>query len=311
VSRLRDERGFTVIEMAVSSFIALVVFSATLLVFEAISRQHSTTERTNDSQAIARVTLDRMTRQLRNLASPDQLTSVAGTLPRSVDRNLPLDLVFQDVDQDRPTVTSNAANVRRVRYCLDGTTNPSRGKLYLQTQTWTTATAPLTPPGTECPAAGWNTTTTVTDYVTNQIGARPFFTYSGDAGVITATDSSSRADIARIEARLFVDLDPAKRPLETVLRSSVFLRNQNREPASAFTLTVTNPTTRTIQLNGSASSDPEGQPLDYRWVVDGTEITTRGIVVQISVAAGTHTFVLKARDPAGLEGVSPTQTRTL
>ena len=93
----------------------------------------------------------------------------------------------------------------------------------------------------------------------------------------------------------------------------MILRNQNREPVSEFTLTVTNPTSspRLLQLNGSASSDPEGQALDYVWYIDGVAITTKGIVVQISVAAGTHTFVLKVTDPAGLQGVSATQTRNL
>ena len=93
--------------------------------------------------------------------------------------------------------------------------------------------------------------------------------------------------------------------------TSVFLRNQNREPESTFTLTVMNPTTRTIQLNGSASQDPEGRPLEYVWNIDGVDHPTEGILVQLTLAAGTHTIYLKASDPAGLEGHSPTQQVTL
>jgi type II secretory pathway component PulJ len=305
---LKDERGFTVVELAVSAFIALVVFGATLTVLASANTQQRLNERTNDAEQDVRVTLDRMARQLRNLASPNVLTSVGSTLPRSVDRNLPYDLVFQDVDQNRPAGTLNSANVRRVRYCLD-TTTATNGTLYMQTQTWTAAAAPLVPADAACPGAGWTTTTIVGQHVTNKVGDRPVFRYTGDTGLITATDSDSRADISRVEADVFLDLDTAKRPAETSLITSVFLRNQNREPQSAFTLTVTNPTTRTVQLNGSASQDPEGQPLAYYWFVDGVQQSTEGIVVQLSVAPGTHTFVLHVKDPAGLEGVSPTQTK--
>jgi type II secretory pathway pseudopilin PulG len=306
--RLNDERGFTVVELAVSAFIALIVFGATLSVLASANTQQRLNEQTNDAQQNMRTTLDRMARQLRNLASPNVLTSVGSTLPRSVDRNLPYDLVFQDVDQVRPPGSLNSPNVRRVRYCLD-TSVPGNGTMYLQTQTWITAAAPPVPVDVACPSAGWGTKTIVAQHVTNKLGDRPVFRYSGAGGLITATDSDSRADISRVEADVFMDLDPAKRPAETSLTSSVFLRNQNREPQGAFTLTVTNPTTRTVQLNGSASQDPEGQPLAYYWFVDGVQQTTEGIVVQLSVGPGTHTFTLYVKDPAGLEGVSPTQTK--
>jgi type II secretory pathway pseudopilin PulG len=310
MSRLSDERGFTVIELAVSAFIALIIFGATLTVLASANHQQRLAEQTNDAQREVRSTLDRMSRQLRNLASPNVLTAVGSTLPRSVDRNLPYDLVFQDVDQFRPATTSNAANVRRVRYCLD-TTTPTSGVLYLQTQTWTTATAPGVPADTTCPGVDWSTTKIVAQHVTNGVGDRPVFRYSGDAGLITAGDPDSRADISRVETSVFLDLDATKRPAETVLSTSVFLRNQNREPESAFTLTVTNPTSRTVQLNGSASQDPEGQPLAYFWYVDGVKLAAEGIVVQTSVTAGSHTFVLHVKDPAELEGISEPQTRIL
>ena len=239
MTRLRDERGFTTIEVMVASVIAMLVLTATLAVFESISRTKRHTDETNDSQQVARVTLDRMARQLRNLASPSTITSVSGTLPRSVDRNLPHDLIFQDIDPVRPAVTFNSANVRRVRYCLDTTSaglSATRGKLYMKTQSWTTAAPPAVPAATTCTTtdAGWGTHVLVADYVTNKVGDRPIFTYSGNPGVITATDSASRADIARIETNLFIDPDTTKRPVETQLGSSVILRNQNREPAGGL-----------------------------------------------------------------------------
>jgi prepilin-type N-terminal cleavage/methylation domain-containing protein len=311
-ARLRDDSGFTLIELMVTAVVSLIILSATLYVVSGLARQERRTEISNDQQQQVRVTLDRMARQLRNLASPTLLTSISGTLPRSVERDLPYDLAFQDVDQTMPAGSSNSANVRRLRYCLD-TTTPSNATLWMETQTWTTATAPVMPSTTACPGSGWTTQVKVATHVTNAWGAtqRPLFTYSGDNGTITATDSASRADIDRVGADVFSDTDVTRPPAETDLQTTVFLRNQNREPTSQFTLTVTNSTTRTIQLNGSASQDPEGQTLTYVWNVDGVDQATKGIVVALSLPAGTHTIYLKAFDPAGLEGDSPTQQVTL
>lgn len=317
MSRLRDERGFTLVELLVSATMMLIILGATLTVFEAMQRQRTLSLRAMDAQQTTRQTLDRMARQLRNLASPSDVRSVAGTLPRSIDRDLPYDLVFKDVDQVQPAGSLNTPNVRRVRYCLDAST-PSAGVLWMQTQTWTSATAPTLPADTSCPGstASWNggpaqrVATGVTN--ANATPARALFSYSGDVGAITGTDPNSRANIDRIQADVFVDADPLKPPKEAELSTGVFLRNQNREPLAQFTVTVVQPTTGTIQLNGSASQDPESQPLDYVWNVDGTDLATKGIVVQVSLAKGTtHTIYLKAFDPARLEGDSAKQTVTL
>ena len=45
--------------------------------------------------------------------------------------------------------------------------------------------------------------------------------------------------------------------------SSIFLRNQNEAPVADFTATAAG--TRTVILNGSASTDPEGRTLAYDW----------------------------------------------
>jgi hypothetical protein len=169
------------------------------------------------------------------------------------------------------------------------------------------------PADTACPGTGWPTETAVAQNLTNvePTPARPVFTYSGDAGVITATDSDSRADINRIGAHLYLRAPVKNPPVESELMTSVFLRNQNREPQASFTYTVLNPVTRTVQLNGSASQDPEGRPLEYVWNIDGVDHETEGVLVQLSLGAGTHTIYLKASDPAGLVGKSATQQVTL
>jgi prepilin-type N-terminal cleavage/methylation domain-containing protein len=314
MSRLRDQSGMTLVELLVSMVLGLLILAATLLVIDATWRNDRRAQIVNEQQQSVRISLERMARQLRNLASPTVLTSGSTTLPRSVERNLPNDLIFQDVDNTKPTGSLNSANVRRVRYCLD-VTDPANETLWMQTQTWITAAPPTMPTATECPGAGWDAgkNQAVAQNVTNALPStpRPVFTYSGDGGVITTTDSDSRADINRIGAHLYLRAPVKNPPVESELMTSVFLRNQNREPQAKFTLTVLNPTTGAIQLNGSASQDPEGRPLEYVWNIDGTDHPTKGVLVQLSLPPGSHTIYLKAFDPAGLEGDSATQTVTL
>jgi len=63
-------------------------------------------------------------------------------------------------------------------------------------------------------------------------------------------------------------------------------------------------------LNGSESTDPEGEPLTYVWY-DGSTKVGDGIVFNYTVAKGTsHNISLKVYDPAGLEGVAPSVSVT-
>jgi type II secretory pathway pseudopilin PulG len=308
VSRLSDERGMTLIELAVAALISLIILGATMTVLTAANRQQRLNENQNDAGQEVRSTLDRMARTLRNMASPTDITSVAGTLPRAIDRNQANDLIFKDVQDVKVSGSLNTPNVRRVRYCLD-TATPTNGVLWQQIQTWTSAVPPATPADTACPGTDWTTGRVVATHITNGVGSRPVFSFTGDAGSITAEDSSSRADITRVKAELFLDADTTRLPSELELSTSVFLRNQNREPSAVMTPTILNPPSRLIQLNGSASQDPESQSLNYSWYMDGgtTPIGT-GIVLQYAVPAGVHTFQLKVQDPAGLEGVSTIYT---
>jgi type II secretory pathway pseudopilin PulG len=307
MKRLRDERGITLVEVLVASMVSLIILGATMSIVIVMARAARSNDRQQEAQQTARQTLDGLARELRNMASPTTLLGTADvvTAPRAIERDLPADLIFKDVDQVQPAGSLNKPNVRRVRYCLKSTT-PSNGVIYMQTQTWTTAAPPAMPAATACPGVGWTTTRIVTEHVTNAVGNRALFGYSGNAGAVTGTDDASRADIARVTATLYVDADVTQRPLETQLISSVFLRNQNREPiASTVGSQVLNQTTRTIQLNGSASQDPEGQTLTYLWFMDGgPDPIGQGVVFQYKVPNDgiVHTFQLKVRDPANLEG---------
>ena len=94
----------------------------------------------------------------------------------------------------------------------------------------------------------------------------------------------------------------------------MILRNQNRAPIARFTYTLLNPlhslTTCAVQLNGSASEDPESKPLEYHWYVDDQLHTQTGVVVQLVLPKGTHNYKLKVYDRAQLQGTSTTETYT-
>jgi prepilin-type N-terminal cleavage/methylation domain-containing protein len=327
VTRASDESGFTLVEVLIASVLSLIILGVTLTAFTGLVRTSKYMERQTEGETMARQGADRLARQLRNLASPaDVITNVAvSTQPKSVDRNLPYDLIFKDIDEVRPAGSSNSANVRRVRYCLQTSgvvpgagfsASPSRGVLWAQTQTWTGALPPAMPAAAECPGPGWTTQRIVADHLTNAAvaPARSVFRYSGDSGLVTDTSDAARETISRVETTLIVDADPTKRPAATQLTTSVILRNQNRAPIAAFTYTLLNPllspTTCSVQLNGSASEDPESKPLEYEWVIDDTAQTENGVVVQLTLPKGTHTFQLRVYDRAHLQGTSITETHT-
>jgi hypothetical protein len=287
---MKSERGETSLAgVLVGSVLFVIVLGATLSLYNGAQSSGADRVRRSDIQDSARQAVDRLARDLRNLASPTP------EQPEAVDLAAPTDLVFKTVDANGPNSGLNSANVKRVRYCLN-TSNLKNEKLWAQTQTWTTLTAPAVPSTTACPGTGWESQQVLVDRVVNQVGAgtRALFTY--DAVAVT--------DIAAVHTDLFLDDDPDRLPAETRLTSGVFLRNQNRRPVAAFTA---NPTAQGIVLNGSGSADPEGEALSYVWYDGATKVGT-GIVSTYKVTAGTtHPMQLKVFDPAGLEGDSTVQ----
>jgi prepilin-type N-terminal cleavage/methylation domain-containing protein len=303
--RLSDERGMTLVELLVGMVVSLLLLGATMSVATALSRNAKLTESHNEAQDVARTFMDRLARQLRNLASPSIFTDDYQAQPYAVDSAGPYDLVFRVVDETRPGGSLNQANVKRVRYCLN-TTDPARGKLYQQEQKWTNR-ASNDPPAiaslTGCPAAGWSSTQLVTGSVVNRAGGqnRPLFVYN----------SADLQRISQIHADLYVDPTPGRAPVETRLGSGVTLRNQNRVPVARLDVALGG---GKLVLNGSASEDPEGMPLTYQWYVDPptplpdctltplpTSCRSAGVVIDIPVPAGTgHRIVLLVKDPAGL-----------
>ena len=123
---------------------SLVIFGATLSILVAFTNGATASTDRNDAQDRARLTIDLMSRQLRNIASP--ISS-----PKLIERATPYDLIFQTVNTPSG---SNTTGAERVRYCIPNDTstgNASDEVLVEQTQTWTTSTPPSIPWGTNCP----------------------------------------------------------------------------------------------------------------------------------------------------------------
>jgi prepilin-type N-terminal cleavage/methylation domain-containing protein len=300
--RLRAEHGMTLPEVLVVSLILVVVLGATLSVFETFEKTSGTNQRINDVQESVRVSVDSITREMRNLASP------TNQLPEAILRAEPDDLMFLSVAGQRPTGSLNTRNTRAVRYCL---TTAGR-TLWRQELTWATADPPTFPNPSDCPGPGtpWVSQRVMASNVQNT--ERPVFTYNSD----------SLTSITEVAVSLFIDADPGRSPNEVALQSAVFLRNQNRLPVAEFDLQTQG---STFVLNGSASSDPEGRALSFYWYDEARTETTlcdplpvgipatgcvgKGLVFTYTPPAlGPRTLHLIVTDPAGLQAEAPGQT---
>jgi hypothetical protein len=287
---IRDERGeMGLIQLLVAMSIFAAVLGATLITYQSFDTLSRRTVDRAASQDSARTSIDRLVRDLRNLASPTI------NQPQAVDRATDYDLVFQTVDPIGPNTGANAPNIKRTRWCLDMTT-PANEKLYVQDQKWTTLATPAMPSTSGCPGSGWTTTTILASNITN--------TYNGQSRPLFTFDSTTLTAIREVHVDLYSDIDPTKAPNETHITSGVFLRNQNAAPIASFTYATSG--SSAIVLNGSGSYDPEGAALSYSWLDNGTKVGT-GVTYSYPVTSNSnHSIQLQVFDPAGLQGSSNT-----
>ena len=293
MSRLRDERGFTLAELLVGAMLMIIVMTASLGVLDNLRRLGQRTDARVELQDQARQTSRTLARSLRNVApSP--------AIPTVIERAGSYDLVFRAVDRPRADAGSNVRNLRRVRYCLDAS-DPDRARLLEQSQRWSSELPPAIPAGTSCPAADWGSSRLVADHLTNRTGG-------ADRALWTYTQTTT-GQVVGVKVNLFLNDEPQSEDREVALQTGVFLRNQNRAPTALFTAAPAG--VRHVLLNGSTSSDPEGDPLDYFWFVNGVEVGHGLIFDYAAPAGGAYALRLDVRDPSGMLGRSPTQTVVL
>jgi type II secretory pathway component PulJ len=321
---MRSERGeISLTGLLVAMVLFGIVMAATLLVFQTSETVTRDTMKRTDAQDRARVAEEILAKNLRNLAGPPgNLTASGVEQAQTLATKGDYDLAFSTVDPAAPTGGSaNLSNVKRVRYCLS-----DDGKLYKQQQTWTLADPGAPAVTTQCPtlalgdtnSAQWQTKTVLADNVVNKQDPGlnlPVFTY----------DSTDPTRVSQIHVNLMVDIDLAHKPRATTISTGVLLRNQNRVPIADMGTPI--PTAQGVILNGSASVDPEGQPLKYCWVdtartsVNVDQETspqakcpagTVGMGVTFTYASPTHgpcNIELAVKDPVDQWGIAgPKQT---
>ncbi len=292
-----DDAGFTLIEVIVAMALSMVVLAATLGAFAGFARSNRAVSVKNDAQQDVRAGTDQLARELRNAVSSRVPTPTSTPVP--IELNGEFDLMFQTVARTGAG-SANKLNVKRVRYCLD-TSTPSRERLYKQTQRWMDTDPPLAPSIVSCPDPAWDSWDSgkpaelVADRLVNGLSQPAFkFAYSpGSPGALT--------DVTGIQTSLFVNREPASPRNTAELTSAVRLRNTNRSPTAAFSVTQQN---GHVLFNATASVDPEGDTLKYEWT-RGTDPTVIGTNARLdyqgSLTSGSsYTFTLKVTDSGGL-----------
>lgn len=293
MNRFRNEDGYTLPELLVGAVLGVIVLSATLTTLDQFRLMSGRTNDRVELQDEARQVSRELARSLRNVAPSSDLPTVIG-------RAEPYDLVFRAVDRPRADRGQNVRNLRRVRYCLDAR-DPANAKLLEQTMRWNSATAPLLPTVADCPATEWGSWRLVADHLTNR--------YAGADRPLWSYQQTATGQITGVKLNLFLNDQPEMSENEVALQTGVFLRNQNRAPTALFTAAPAG--MRHVLLNGSTSSDPEGDPLEYSWFANGVEVGHGMIFDYAAISGGAHAFRLDVRDPSGLLGRSPTQTVVL
>jgi prepilin-type N-terminal cleavage/methylation domain-containing protein len=319
MSALRRHDGFTLVELLVAMMISLIVFGAALTILESYLRQSSAAAKRLDAQDQARLAVDRIVRDLRNVSSPL-------TTPKLLERATPYDVVFQTIGTPSG---ANVSGIQRVRYCVPQDTSAGSAgqeRLTAQTQTWRTSTPAANPwtsdPSqtiacpdlTFAPAAGDPVYTVLAQAVMNryqQTSAYPVFSFNNglDANSVAAADLPL---ISTIQINLRVNPTPSLSGATTQIRSAAYLRNKQHAPVAQFTYTATG--NGGVILNAGQSYSPDNEQLSYAWACTSSPCPAAGTLsiasnglVSWKPGAGTYTVELTVTDQTGVQTTTTQQ----
>ena len=295
MSALRDESGFSLTELLVAIFIAMIIFGAAVTTWVSFIKVNTKTEEQTKAQDVARSTVERLSTQLRNA-----MTTGASSAAINASSN-GFDLVFVTSLPDTTTTTTNPRGLTHVRYCLENKGSKKNDRLFFQTAPYSTSAS--TPPSTLlCPDPAWPTKQVFSDHYINraQPGAPPMFAYR--------TDGATPPNITAVSINPIVDWAPDRKPVPTELTSTVSLRNLNRVPTAS--LSCQGLSNGHAVCDGSASTDPDGEQLTYTWKMGSTTLTGEATsrLDKFPLAKGNYTFSLTVTDAAG---VTSTATRNV
>lgn len=319
MKQIRRQEGFTLVELLVGMTLSLVVLIATLNVLDSYMHQSTINTQNNEAQNQARLAVDGVVWQLRNIASPI-------SQPKLLERATPYDIVFQTIGQQLGGAAGNVSGDERVRYCVPTDTPAGSATdevLIRETQTWTTATVPASPwtsdptvtipcPDTTLPS-GVSSFRLVNSLTNRYRGASRFAFYYNNGAL--DNDSVAASDLPQVtsaQVDLFVNPTPTQSSRESELRSAAFLRNQTHSPVATFS--PTDQGGGSVLLNGGTSYSPDGYDLSYSWscvsagcpAASALSAQTDGLVTW-QPGAGTYTVQLKVTDPNGLSGTTQQQ----
>lgn len=319
MSALRRQDGFTLVELLVAMVASLIVFGATLSILDTYLRQSSAATKRLDAQDQARLAVDRIVRDLRNVSSPL-------TTPKLLERATRYDLVFQTIGSPNGR---NVSGIQRVRYCVPQDTSggsASQEVLIAQIQTWTTSTPsanPWTsdptqtiacPDLTFSPAAGQPVHTVLAQSVMNryqQSSSYPVFSFNNglDGDNVAA---SNLPQISTIQVKLRINPTPSLSGATTQIQSSAYLRNKQRAPVAQFTYTATG--NGGVILNAGQSYSPDNQQLSYAWACTSSPCPASGTLsiasnglVSWRPGAGTWDVALTVTDQTGIQTTTTQQ----
>lgn len=265
--RLRDEAGFTLIEILAAMVLTVIVLFGILSVLDNFTSNAARQTRITDANEQVRVAMDRIVSDLRQARTVE----VAGAT----------DLVY--------TVTDSATAVRRERICVDGQSRLWRSSV-------TTATAPSTPiaSGTTCPTAG-SGAGLVTEMKSANSASNPMFTY----------DTSTPANVRNIGLTFALNAGTRNHTDISTLRASAFVRAQSETALPAdeddIITTCTNSGIPTLTLSAGVGpltvtyTDIDGNALGGSAAGGSTTLPSgeTSVVATITATSGAITQLVK------------------